>query len=571
MNAPAVPDALAQRLAELREGRQRPDWHARLLALARDLTMADGGAVLAVAEDGLSVLAPEGIGEVPEAWQAVARAALAAQGVAQREAGPGAWLMAVALDAQSVLALMLPTISPVDRALTRERLAMLAALAQSSSAIATMAALAPGAAAAEAAGAMLAETDPARGLAAAAAQLGRLLPPGTQLALGLVRRGRVVRLALSDQPVLDGGGALARALSAAMEESLDAGEPRVLPDPARASAARSAFPDALADKRLLAVPGRDGRAAAVVLWHEAVPHPALQVAALLQPGLGLVARAAARPGTAHVARRHAFRAWPLVAVAAAVGVLAVLPREDEVVASFVAQPAVVQAVTAPFDGVLDSSDIRPGDSVAAGAVLAKLSTRELSLEIAAIRARAANDLREAAIARAAGQPAQEMIAELSARRSAAQLALLEYRVSLAEVRAPIAGVVMAGDLRRNLGQALARGQAMFEIAPAGDLRAEILLPETRAHLVEAGQVGWLAPAADPSARLRVTIERIRPMAEIVQGRNVFRAVAVLDDPAAVSTLRPGAEGVARVEVGETTWLAWALRDPIIAVRRWLWL
>jgi multidrug resistance efflux pump len=249
----------------------------------------------------------------------------------------------------------------------------------------------------------------------------------------------------------------------------------------------------------------------------------------------------------------------------------VIPRTDEVVASFVAQPSVVHVVTAPFDGVLEASAVRPGDPVSEGEVLARLSTRELALEIAAVRARAANDLREAAIARAAGHPAQEMIAELSARRNEAQRALLEYRLGLAEVRAPASGVVLAGDLRRSLGQALARGQTLFEIASPDDLRAEILLPEARAHRVQPGQTGWLAPAADPGARIAVTIERVRPMAEVVQGRNVFRAIAVLPEGQGDAPLRAGAEGVARVEVGETTWLAWALRDAWTALRRFLWL
>jgi hypothetical protein len=61
------------------------------------------------------------------------------------------------------------------------------------------------------------------------------------------------------------------------------------------------------------------------------------------------------------------------------------------------------------------------------------------------------------------------------------------------------------------------------------------------------------------------------MAEVVQGRNVFRAIAVLPEAAADAPLRPGAEGVARVEVGETTWLAWIMRDAWTALRRLAWI
>jgi hypothetical protein len=586
MNAPgAAPpgtaawgaDALARRLAALREQRLAPDWPALLLALARDLTMAEAGAVIAAGAQGLSVLAPAEAEDLPETWAMAAQAAWEARGVAAREAGGGTWLMAAPLDGTTALVLLVPGTSPIDRALTRERLALLAAFAQAAGTAAAASGLVPVAAAAEAMRAAQSAGNPAMGLAAAASRLAPLLPAGARLALGRMRSGRIATLGLSDQPVLNPRTALARGLALAMEEALDAGEVLALPDATRAFAAASTFPALAAAPGCLVVPDRAAGTCAVVLWREPPAEPPgaaspEAVAALLRPALALLGGSGAHTGDARGdgSARLTRRLLPVAAVAGVLGLLAVLPRTDEVVASFVAQPAIVHAVTAPFDGVLDASATRPGDAVSAGAVLARLSARELALEVAAVRARAANDLREAAIARAAGQPAQEMIAELSARRNEAQRALLEYRLELAEIRAPASGVVLAGDLRRSLGQALTRGQVLFEIAAADDLRAEILLPETRAHRVRPGQAGWLAPAADPGARIPVTIERVRPMAEVVQGRNVFRAVAVLPDGVGEDALRPGAEGVARVEVGETTWLAWAFRDAWTALRRLAW-
>lgn len=564
-------DALTRRLAALRETRRSPGWPAELLALARDLTMAEAGAVIAAGEGGLHVLAPAEADEVPDAWAAAARAAWEQGGVSIREASGGACLMAVPLDAATALAVLVPGASLVDRALTRERLALLAAFSQAAGAAAAASGLIPAAAAAEALRATQETADAEVGLAAAAARLAALLPAGARLALGLARGGRIVSLALSDQPSVNRRTALARALMLAMEEGLDAGEVLALPDAGRASAAARAFPDLVSGHGCVIVPAREAGACAVVLWGEAGGTAPEALAGLLRPTLQLLGRscnAVAGSARGGAARRR----WLLLAAAVAgvLGALAHLPRTDEVVASFVAQPAVAHAVTAPFDGVLEASATRPGDVVAEGEVLARLSTRELALEVAAVRAREANDLREAAIARAAGQPAQEMIAELSARRNEAQRALLEHRLALAEIRAPAAGVVLAGDLRRSLGQVLTRGQVLFEIAAPDDIRAEILLPETRAHLVLPGQQGWLAPASDPGARIPVTIERVRPMAEVVQGRNVFRAIAVLPEAPAEAPLRPGAEGVARIVVGETTWLAWIFRDAWTALRRFAW-
>ena len=574
MNAPGAAqpgaDTLARRLAELCERRLAPDWPSRLLALARDLTMAEAGAVIAASEAGLRVLAPPAAEPVPLAWALAARSALEARGVVAREASPGAWIMAVPLDAATALALLVRGVSPVDRALTRERLALISALAEATAAAAAASSLAPAAAAAEAARAAFAAEDPASGLAAAASRLASLLPPGTRLALGLFRSGRISTLALSDQPSLNPRTELARALAMAMEEALDSGETLALPDPARLSAAARAFPSVFSAPGCLVLPDPEAGACAVVLWREAPAASAETVYALLRPALSLLGSVAPRREKAQRFRRRTGRLWPAAVAALLLALAAVLPRPDEVVASFVVQPSVVHVVTAPSDGVLEASTVRPGDPVSEGQLLARLATRELALEIAAVRARAANDLREAAIARAAGQPAQEMIAELSARRAEAQRALLEHRLALAEVRSPAAGVILAGDLRRSLGQALARGQTLFEIAAPDDLRAELLLPEARAHLVRPGQTGWLSPAADPGARIPVTIERVRPMAEVVQGRNVFRAIALMPEGSGEAPLRPGAEGVARVVVGETTWLAWAFGDAWMALRRVAW-
>ena len=185
---------------------------------------------------------------------------------------------------------------------------------------------------------------------------------------------------------------------------------------------------------------------------------------------------------------------------------------------------------------------RPGETP-----LARLVTREVELELAAARARAANDRREAAIARAAGEPAQEQIALLAARRAEAQVGLLEYRLSLADIRAPVDGTIVAGDLRRSLGQPVTRGQVLFDIALPGPLRAEVLVLDEHvpARGARASAVR-LSPAAEPG---RVRDRRCDARAP--DGRGRAGAQRVPRDrrarPGAQEGLRPGMEGWARIE------------------------
>lgn len=159
---------------------------------------------------------------------------------------------------------------------------------------------------------------------------------------------------------------------------------------------------------------------------------------------------------------------------------------------------------------------------------------------------------------------------LAARRAEAQVGLLEYRLGLADIRAPVDGTIVAGDLRRSLGQPVTRGQVLFEIALPGPLRGEVLVLDEHVPMVAPGQRVRLSPAAEPGHVRIGTVLRVRPMAEVVQGRNVFRVITTLDG-AEQDGLRPGMEGWARIETAPSSWLMWLLRDPVRWVRRQFWI
>jgi hypothetical protein len=575
MNAPAKrsADALTERLRLCRRLRRDAGWATALLTLARDLTLAEQGAVLARDAEGWIALAPEDAGIVPADWAALAEAAAAEGEPAVTAGGTGRrWRFAAALGPAdppgqslrpAVLLIEVATTQQFDLALTHERMALLSAVAQGAAVEGTVVAQAPAVLATVAAEALLRAPHRNDALRAAAAAIAAALPGAERVAL-VALKGRRRALGLSDQALVEPGAELPRALTALAEEAGDRGTPR-LDDGTSRSPAERAFAEMFGARPLLSVPAPDGSAVLIASFPpDAAPPPG--TAERLRPAATLLgALAQARPAAAPR------RPWPVVAgVAAVLGLLAVMPRAAEVAAPMVLQPERAQSVTAPFDAILEASAAQPGDTVRGGVTqLARLQTRELELELAAARARAANDRREATVARAAGQPAQEQIALLSAQRADAQLTMLEYRLRLADIRAPADGLIVAGDLRRSLGQPVGRGQLLFEIALGGPLRAEILVLDEHAPAVQPGQRVRLAPAAEPNRRREAVVERVRPMAELVDGRNVFRVIARLEDTQQ-DGLRPGMEGWARIETGRTTWLAWLLRDPVRWLRRQFW-
>lgn len=262
-------------------------------------------------------------------------------------------------------------------------------------------------------------------------------------------------------------------------------------------------------------------------------------------------------------------AWLIAAGCGAMVALA-LPMPERAAAPFRMEALEKRTITAPFDGQLDSVSVRVNDTVKAGTtVLAKMSTRELDLTLAANEAVRASALSERATAQQALKPAEAKAADLKAERAAADIAVTRFRKSLAEVKAPIDGIVVKADVQRQAGSVLSRGQVMFEIADPRTLVADILVPDEEIVRIAVGQTGVLSPAAEPGASYEFRIERIYPVAEAAGQRNVFRVRARFDGPVS-DRLKPGMEGAARIRVG-TAPVGWLMvRDMVEAVRRWLW-
>ena len=259
-----------------------------------------------------------------------------------------------------------------------------------------------------------------------------------------------------------------------------------------------------------------------------------------------------------------------VALLAAVLWLTLGRGTDHIESTFVVEAAERQLIAAPFAGYLDAVYVEPGDRVEAGqTVLAGLDASEMRLEAARLSAEGAAFRRQAEQARGERDMAGVQVALAEAEATAAQHALILSQIEQSSLRSPLSGVVIQGDLKRQLGVAVTEGQTLFEVAPLTALRAELQVPEDRAGEVSAGMRGELATAAHPDQRVSFTVDRIEPAARVENGRNVFGVEVRLDDQP--PWLRPGMTGAARVRVGEDRHVVLWTRDAINWLRMKLWL
>ncbi len=249
--------------------------------------------------------------------------------------------------------------------------------------------------------------------------------------------------------------------------------------------------------------------------------------------------------------------------------LIVVPMPERATGAFSIAPVQRQVVPAPFNGFIESVTVRVDQPVTAGeTVLATLAGEELALELSANRAAAASARTEANKARSEGKLAEAAIAEKRAEEIEATVSLLTRQLDRARIVAPISGTVTSGDIDRLVGAPVQTGQLLFEIADLSRMYAEIGVPESRIADVQLGQTGRLATASYPDQKIAFEVERITPVAEVVDGRNVFRVrVQLLDPP---DWLRPGMSGEARITTGRTNLGGVLFRDLADWLRMRLW-
>jgi RND family efflux transporter MFP subunit len=237
-----------------------------------------------------------------------------------------------------------------------------------------------------------------------------------------------------------------------------------------------------------------------------------------------------------------------LAAAAIVAFFALATGTYRVTAEAAVEGTVQRAVIAAFDGYVDEELARAGDLVRAGDVLARLDERDLRLERARLSAERQELAAEHARALAVGDRAEINIIRERIAQVEAQEALIEQQLARAVIRAPFDGVVVAGDLSQVVGAAVERGQELFTIAPLDSYRVVLQVEERQIAELEAGQRGTLVLTALPDEPLPIAVERLTPVAEAGEGSTRFRVEAQLE--AASERLRPGMEGIAKVEIEE---------------------
>lgn len=209
--------------------------------------------------------------------------------------------------------------------------------------------------------------------------------------------------------------------------------------------------------------------------------------------------------------------------------------------------AKVRHVVAPFDAGLVSADVVAGDVVRGGQVLCSFKSGDLALQREQLLAERAVLKRRQDRARAEDKPVEVLLAAAEDDLARAKLGIVDRRIAQAVVRAPFDGVVVFGDIREMVGAVLARGDALFQVAPLDDFVLELEVPDASSADLRSDLAGFFATSARPGQTTRFTVVRVLTRSQLRGTRNVFVAQADITD--GFDWLRPGMEGVAKIEIG----------------------
>lgn len=413
-----------------------------------------------------------------------------------------------------------------------------------------------------------------------------------RVTIGL-RRGVVVRTeCISHLASFDSRTQLVRRLEAAMEESLDQGIAIAIPT---LTSGQNAIDQAHRDLSnhnnrcsvmTLPLQGQNGNYGAIVFerdarqpfdndteqWCESVLSavaPALELKRFEERPLTSKAVDSARTGLADLfGPKHLKLKATAACVALALVLGSVIDGDHRVSAPASIEGAMSQVIAAPIAGFIKSSSVRAGDTVTEGQVLATLDDRSLQLELKKWLGEESKVKKAYQEALAKRARTELSILRAKADQIDAELSLVRERIDRTELKAPYAGFVTSGDLSQSLGSPVEIGEVLFEVAPLEEYRIAIEVDERDMAGVAEDKSGQMVIAALPGDPKPFTVDQVLPVAISGEGKSYFRVEAKLDQD--TPDLRPGMEGIARINMGERK-IIWIWTHKIIdRISLWLW-
>lgn len=265
---------------------------------------------------------------------------------------------------------------------------------------------------------------------------------------------------------------------------------------------------------------------------------------------------------------HRYRKQIISGLAVFMLVMSLLPVSYKIKPDVVIKPVTQRVVSATTKGVLKSVQVSPGDAVKSGQVLAKLDDEEIRLELQALKAEYSGASKRRSLQMLNESASETQIAELNAQQIAYKIQLMTKRMKQLNIVSPVNGYVISGGINEKEGTPVEKGQALFEVAPLDQMKAEIAIPENDIVYVKPGMPVSIYVHALPNKKWSAKIDSIQPKSTIRNGSNVFLGkVAITDNPELL--LKSGMQGKAVLAADKRS-IGWILfHKAYYQLKTWL--
>jgi Barrel-sandwich domain of CusB or HlyD membrane-fusion len=224
---------------------------------------------------------------------------------------------------------------------------------------------------------------------------------------------------------------------------------------------------------------------------------------------------------------------------------------------------------ASFDGRVAEALVSSGDRVKKGQPMLRFDVAPLESEKRRLESELLAATLKANQALAQSERGQARVHQAEADGLRAHLDLVQSRIAASVVVAPADVIVASENVSSLVGQHVSAGAPLLELIDAGGVSLRIHVPDVVVDDVSIDQTGVFALESEPNQARRFKVTRVGAQGGGQERQNTFEVKAELQETP--DWMKPGMQGVARIEVGpRPAW--WVVFHRVIdTARLYLWI
>ena len=258
------------------------------------------------------------------------------------------------------------------------------------------------------------------------------------------------------------------------------------------------------------------------------------------------------------------RALLVTGAAAALLFLLIFPLPLRVVGDASVSPTQSVLVQPEVEGVVQRVNVREGDAVSAGTVLATLSDWQYRAQLAAAQAKYETAVSQMNRALNNNDGGEAGIQRIQADYWASELARARERLDRTQLRSPINGVVATSHVEDLVGRKLMPGDTFAEVVDTSRAVVDVAIDEDDVLLLHPGEKASVKLDGFPTRTFHGAVTVVSPRSQVQGSDRVFFARVAVPNPD--GAIRDGMQGRAKVVTGWSPAGKVLFRRPAI----WIW-